>query len=913
MPDLNPLKLKFSADSSSATASIRELTKALKDTQKAMGSFGTATNRATMGLRTSTNAVGRMRNSFQSLKGTIGSVKISTVALVAALRLLTKGIASCVKNSMDFVETMNLFNVSMGDNAIAAGRFAEKVQQAFGIDMAQWMRNQGVFQTLIEGFGVASEKADVMSQNLTQLGYDLSSLFNLPFAESMQKLQSGIAGELEPLRRLGFDLSQAKLQQIAYDHGIRQTVSTMTQAEKSQLRYYAIMTQVTTAHGDMARTILQPANMLRVFRENVTIAARAIGNLFIPAVQAALSVLIVLARGIAKVANAIAALFGINTDPFQYLDTDNYNTGGWDDTAEGIDDVGNAAGSAADKVKEFKKQFLGFDKINNITLPTEPSSGGGGGGGGDVGGGDFDLPLPTYDFLQGIEDAFAKAHPRLQKLFDDLAKDFENGGENIGRILGEAVRDALVDIDWDKIKKSGETIASKLADGLNDFLETPGLFKAVGSTLAETLNTVFNTANTFAEKFHWTSLGTAVSDTINAFFEKFDFKLAAKALSNWTKGMLDTAIAAVSGVDWEKVGKKIAEFISGIDFPEIAIKVAKLTVDIADAALNFGKGLSEGFYQAEMSIFFKPGDERTEAWTKLLLWLQQLLLAPTISAKLQILAEGPGVGFADLFGSKDPIEKDAKVNVMEGKLDPSLQKNGEARKTYDYYKEKKTKVGLKQGEVSKSLQSKGFARRTYDHFQRKNPKIGLSKGSVSGSLQAGGSTRKTYDYFKNKAANINVATVMDSNTKKLKELLDAKSSKKFNFTATGSTMTLTPMTQAQGGVYKNGKWRPITAAANGGAFNTGQMFIAREAGPELVGRIGSSTAVMNNNQIVSSVAAGVASAMSTQNSLLRQLVSAVQNGDQTIVLQVDSTKFGEVSIRSINQVQRQQGRTLLKV
>ena len=77
MPDLNPLKLKFSADSSSATASIEELTKALKDTQKAMGSFGTATNRATMGLRTSTNAVGRMRNSFQSLKGTIGSVKIS--------------------------------------------------------------------------------------------------------------------------------------------------------------------------------------------------------------------------------------------------------------------------------------------------------------------------------------------------------------------------------------------------------------------------------------------------------------------------------------------------------------------------------------------------------------------------------------------------------------------------------------------------------------------------------------------------------------------------------------------------------------------------------------------------------------------------------------------------------------------
>ena len=120
-------------------------------------------------------------------------------------------------------------------------------------------------------------------------------------------------------------------------------------------------------------------------------------------------------------------------------------------------------------------------------------------------------------------------------------------------------------------------------------------------------------------------------------------------------------------------------------------------------------------------------------------------------------------------------------------------------------------------------------------------------------------------------------------------------------------------TKAAGGLYRNGKWVPITAAAGGGAFNTGQMFVAREAGPELVGRIGGHTAVMNNDQIVSSVAAGVASANAPQTTLLQQLLNAVQSGDQQIVLQLDSTKFGEASIRSINRVQRQQGRTLLQV
>ena len=104
----------------------------------------------------------------------------------------------------------------------------------------------------------------------------------------MQKLQSGISGELEPLRRLGYDLSQARLEQTALNLGIKESVANMTQAEKAELRYYAIMTQVTTAQGDMARTLEAPANQLRILQAQLTQAARAIGNIFIPALNAIL-------------------------------------------------------------------------------------------------------------------------------------------------------------------------------------------------------------------------------------------------------------------------------------------------------------------------------------------------------------------------------------------------------------------------------------------------------------------------------------------------------------------------------------------------------------------------------------------------------------------------------------------------
>lgn len=330
---------------------------------------------------------------------------------IQAIRTGARTIGACITQSNKYVEDLNLFVASMGEYAKEAQNFAEKVSDAMGIDPAEWMRNQGVFNTIITGFGVASDRAYTMSKNLTQIGYDLSSFFNISYQDSMQKLSSGISGELEPLRRLGYDLSVARLQQEAYNLGINRSINSMTQAEKAQLRYYAIMTQVTVAQGDMARTLNAPANQLRVLQAQAIMTARAIGNVFIPALNAILPYAIAVIKVIRLLANAIASLFHFKLPDIKY-DNVRRNVGGiakgLGDAGAGAGNLGKGLGKAAKKAKELKNHLLGIDELNIISKDDNPIAGamGGGAGGGGIGdalgGDDLGFDLPEYNFLEGL-------------------------------------------------------------------------------------------------------------------------------------------------------------------------------------------------------------------------------------------------------------------------------------------------------------------------------------------------------------------------------------------------------------------------------------------------------------------------------------------------------------------------------
>jgi len=382
-----------------------QFTQHMMTLSNSLAPLATQLNTVSAGMSRLPSNINRVANATNNAARANNTAAKSYVNLWAKARMAmnvmrgaVNAIASWITESNKYIEDLNLFTASLGDYADEAKKYAEQVGEVMGIDPAEWMRNQGIFNTIIKGFGVASDRAYLMSKNLTQLGYDISSFYNISYEDAFTKLQSGIAGELEPLRRLGYDLSVARLQQEAYTLGIQKKVSAMTQAEKSELRYYAIMTQVTTAQGDMARTLNAPANQLRVLQAQVVQCARALGNIFIPVLNAVLPYAIALAKVLRMVADAIASFFGFKLPEVDYSSLSN-GASAVGDLAGNADDASDGLGKASKAAKKLKNNLLGIDELNIISPDNDDSSGSGSGAGAGLGGGGLGIDLPSYDFL----------------------------------------------------------------------------------------------------------------------------------------------------------------------------------------------------------------------------------------------------------------------------------------------------------------------------------------------------------------------------------------------------------------------------------------------------------------------------------------------------------------------------------
>ena len=406
-----------------------------------------------------------------SVRGEAASMGLLYARLSGAylgLRRIKDYLASFVHESNTYIENMNLFAASMGEGAESAAEFGMRAQQLLGIDFGEWARNQGVFQTLITGMGLAAGKAEVMSQQLTQLGYDIASFYNISTEDAMLKLQSGVAGELEPLRRLGWDLSDARMNLELARMGIDATTQSMTQAEKVALRYYLIMNQVTITHGDMARTIASPANQLRVLQAQLALTARAIGNLLIPALNLILPYVVAVVKAIRILAEELAALFGI--DATFEVDYSSLDTSGITQDAE---DTSDALGEADDRAKKLKATLMGFDEINRMSDATSGGTGSGLGTG--AGGAGFDIPADTYDFFEGLTDQISQRTDEMAQRIADALRRILPVAVAVGAAIGAwRVGSALLNSlgtlkqSMDALHGGGKRTAASLAAGAEE-------------------------------------------------------------------------------------------------------------------------------------------------------------------------------------------------------------------------------------------------------------------------------------------------------------------------------------------------------------------------------------------------------------------------------------------------------------
>lgn len=339
----------------------------------------------------------RQKKSYLSLSNQMNGF-MRNMAKLVSLKAISEYLGNAVAKFNDFYEAANMFGVSMGDMTNEASGFIDKMEQLLGIDPSEAMNAMANIYSMTKSFGLAKDQAYTLSKSLTQLGYDLSSLKNIPISEAFTKIRSAMAGELEPMLQLGVDISQARLQQELLALGFNKQVSTLSQADKATLRYIAILKQTTDAQGDFARTLSSPANMIRILKAQLSGLARDVGSLLYPAMKSILPPLIAAVELIREFVQWVAKLMGVKVVLTDFAKS-----------ADSVGGIGDAMDETTDSTKKAAKALkdytMGFDELNIID-PTQGSSGSGGGASaGNILG---DVDLSGYDMFKQYNEEFAK-------------------------------------------------------------------------------------------------------------------------------------------------------------------------------------------------------------------------------------------------------------------------------------------------------------------------------------------------------------------------------------------------------------------------------------------------------------------------------------------------------------------------
>lgn len=354
----------------------------------------------------------KQRKSYLSLSHQMNGF-MRNMAKLVSLKAIADYLGNAVAKFNDFYEATDLFHNAMGNLSGEADTLISKMQGLLGVDPTKAMTYMATIQSLGTSFGLASDKAYVLSKNLTQLAYDEGSYWNKDVAETFTAMSSAISGEIEPIRRLGIDLTQARLQQELLALGFNKQVSSLSQADKAVLRYIAIMKQTANVQGNLAQTIQSPANQIKILKAQLDMLAKSVGSLLYPALKSILPPLIAAVQLIREFVEWVAKLMGVKV-----VFTD------FTKSADSVGGIGDAMDDTADSTKKAAKALkdytMGFDELNIID-PTQGSSGSGAGAGaaGNILG---DVDLSGYDMFKNyVGTSIDEIKEKVKKLLPIIA------------------------------------------------------------------------------------------------------------------------------------------------------------------------------------------------------------------------------------------------------------------------------------------------------------------------------------------------------------------------------------------------------------------------------------------------------------------------------------------------------------
>ena len=528
---------------------LKELVKELEPVYKRMSKMSNVIGQFNLAIMNGKSGM----TSFVSSTNDSNVILNATIELFMKLAQAVKKLANNLSESINIAINMDgiiqRIGNSFGEQASKVNDEMERMANTFKLNKQEIMQYTGIFGSLLAGFGVATDKAKEMSLGLTQAAYDLWASNNdlYPQYESVARaLKSAITGELEPIRNLGISISKAMLQATAARHGISQSIDSMTEAQKSILRYQTIVEamQKKGVIGEYAREMNTAEGAVRMLKQQLRVLAQEFGSVFIPLLLKVIPVITAFVRVIGEGVSALAKLLGID-----------YNKIDWSKFKSNVDGLGDSLQESKDTATDLKRTLLGFDEINKLQDDTKAG----------VNLDAYDLPLDVKSLWD--DSVYNQVNSKVDDLTKGLAKRFKTFADNLKPLLQPA-KDAFNELWNGGLKKAGNFAWGTLKDFYNEFLKPVGEW-VLGSGLPRFLEIT----NDLLNEIDWDKLKGALKDFYKAlanltkltfgvlldFYEYFLKPVAVWTMNEALPRFLKITTKLINSVDWAKLKASLTQ------------------------------------------------------------------------------------------------------------------------------------------------------------------------------------------------------------------------------------------------------------------------------------------------------------------------------------------------------------------
>jgi phage-related protein len=564
-----------------------QMTNALANLASQGNKVGIASNKISSGFNLMNRSVKSSTGHWRGLASAIGKFYATYFLVIRAIRILGKA----VNYSSELTEVQNVVDVTFGKMSGKVEEFSKNSIKQLGMSELSVKQYASRFQAMGSAMGIGSNQvgnanaflnnktngyvglsdsmADV-SLNLTKLTADMASFYDVSQKDVAEDLQAIFTGQTRPLREYGIDLTQATLKEWALKNGLDADISSMSQAEKTMLRYQYVLANTTAAQGDFARTSDTWANQIRILKQQFQQLGLVIGKgviaAFKPFIRGLNSVLGKVISFSETVLNALGQIFGWKFEISAGGITDDI-----DDVSSGMDDLSDGAGNTAsgikdatDAAKKFKSVVLGIDELNLNEPDNDTGSGSGGSGGSGGGGSSAGSSSGGLTTKMEASDGILKAYESNIKTLYQL-----------GSYISGTIADSLNAIDWNSVYEKARNFGSGLADFLNGLI-TPDLFGAVGKTIANSLNTAIYVALSLGEGINAYGYGESVAEGINQFFKNFDFSSLAETLNVWVDNLELFIKGFADKIEWKYIFSGIRDFFSNLEIDTVVVAIGAI-------------------------------------------------------------------------------------------------------------------------------------------------------------------------------------------------------------------------------------------------------------------------------------------------------------------------------------------------